>query len=69
MQPVADVATPAAVDAQTARLGDKLDQVLEQLQATLKPDVLKAERDCVVEKLLAAPGESLAVDQAIIGFK
>jgi len=29
-------------------------------------NVLKAERDCVVEKLLARPGESLAVDQAII---
>ena len=32
-------------------------------------NVLKAERDCVVDKLLAQPGESLAVDQAIIGFK
>jgi propionyl-CoA carboxylase alpha chain len=32
-------------------------------------NVLKAERDCVVDKLLAAPGESLAVDQPIIGFK
>ena len=32
-------------------------------------NVLKAERDCVVDKLLAIPGESLAVDQATIGFK
>jgi biotin carboxyl carrier protein len=31
--------------------------------------VLKAERDCVVEALLAKAGESLAVDQPIIGFK
>jgi propionyl-CoA carboxylase alpha chain len=32
-------------------------------------NVLKAERDCVVDKLLAQPGESLFVDQQIIGFK
>ena len=32
-------------------------------------NVLKAERDCVVAELLAKPGESLAVDQAIIGFR
>ena len=32
-------------------------------------NVLKAERDCVVEKILATAGESLAVDQQIIAFK
>jgi propionyl-CoA carboxylase alpha chain len=32
-------------------------------------NVLKAERDCTVEKLLASAGESLTVDQPIIAFK
>jgi len=31
-------------------------------------NVLKAERDAVVAEILTQPGESLAVDQAIIRF-
>jgi propionyl-CoA carboxylase alpha chain len=47
----------------------KAGEVLAKIEAMKMENVLKAERDCVVEKLLANPGESLAVDQAIIGFK
>jgi propionyl-CoA carboxylase alpha chain len=47
----------------------KAGEILAKIEAMKKENVLKAERDCVVEKLLAAPGESLAVDQAIIAFK
>ena len=47
----------------------KAGEILAKIEAMKMEIVLKAERDCVVEKLLATPGESLAVDQAIIGFK
>jgi propionyl-CoA carboxylase alpha chain len=47
----------------------KAGEVLAKIEAMKMENVLKAERDCVVEKLLATPGESLAVDQAIIAFK
>jgi len=47
----------------------KAGEVLAKIEAMKMENVLKAERDCTVEKLLAAPGESLAVDQAIIAFK
>jgi len=47
----------------------KAGEVLARIEAMKMENVLKAERDCVVDKLLAQPGESLAVDQAIIGFK
>jgi len=47
----------------------KAGEILAKIEAMKMENVLKAERDCVVEKLLAAPGESLAVDQAIIAFK
>jgi propionyl-CoA carboxylase alpha chain len=47
----------------------KAGEVLAKIEAMKMENVLKAERDCVVDKLLAQPGESLAVDQAIIGFK
>jgi propionyl-CoA carboxylase alpha chain len=47
----------------------KAGEILAKIEAMKMENVLKAERDCVVEKLLATPGESLAVDQAIIGFK
>jgi len=47
----------------------KAGEVLAKIEAMKMENVLKAERDCVVDKLLAVPGESLAVDQAIIGFK
>ena len=47
----------------------KAGEVLAKIEAMKMENVLKAERDCTVEKLLAAPGESLAVDQAIIAFR
>jgi len=47
----------------------KAGEVLAKIEAMKMENVLKAERDCVVEKLLANPGESLAVDQAIIAFR
>ncbi len=47
----------------------KAGEILAKIEAMKMENVLKAERDCVVDKLLAKPGESLAVDQAIIAFK
>jgi propionyl-CoA carboxylase alpha subunit len=47
----------------------KAGEILARIEAMKMENVLKAERDCVVAELLAKPGESLAVDQAIIGFK
>jgi propionyl-CoA carboxylase alpha chain len=47
----------------------KAGEVLAKIEAMKMENVLKAERDCVVDKILAAAGESLAVDQPIIGFK
>jgi propionyl-CoA carboxylase alpha chain len=47
----------------------KAGEVLAKIEAMKMENVLKAERDCIVEALLAKPGESLSVDQPIIGFK
>ncbi|MEW5782951.1 MAG: acetyl-CoA carboxylase biotin carboxylase subunit [Pseudomonadota bacterium] len=47
----------------------KAGEVLAKIEAMKMENVLKAERDCVVEALLAKPGESLSVDQPIIAFK
>ncbi len=47
----------------------KAGEILAKIEAMKMENVLKAERDCVVEKLLANAGDSLAVDQAIISFK
>ncbi len=47
----------------------KAGEVLAKIEAMKMENVLRAERDCVVDKLLAAPGESLAVDQPIIAFR
>jgi len=47
----------------------KAGEILAKIEAMKMENVLKAERDCVVEKLLANAGESLAVDQAIIAFR
>jgi len=47
----------------------KAGEILAKIEAMKMENVLKAERDCVVEKLLANPGESLAVDQPIIAFR
>jgi propionyl-CoA carboxylase alpha chain len=47
----------------------KAGEVLAKIEAMKMENVLRAERDNVVDKLLAAPGESLSVDQPIIAFK
>ncbi len=47
----------------------KAGEILAKIEAMKMENVLKAERDCVVDKLLAKPGESLAVDQAIVAFR
>jgi propionyl-CoA carboxylase alpha chain len=47
----------------------KAGEVLAKIEAMKMENVLKAERDCIVDTLLAKPGESLSVDQPIIGFK
>ena len=46
----------------------KAGEVLAKIEAMKMENVLKAERDCVVDALLAKPGESLSVDQPIIAF-
>ena len=50
---------------QAVKAGEKL----AVIEAMKMENVLKAEQDCVVDKILAKPGESLAVDQAILAFK
>ena len=66
LSPMPGLLTQIAVSAgQEVKAGE----ILAKIEAMKMENVLKAERDCVVEKLLAKPGESLAVDQAIIGFK
>ena len=47
----------------------KAGETLAKIEAMKMENVLKAERDCVVEKLMANAGESLSVDQVIIAFK
>jgi len=47
----------------------KAGEKLAVIEAMKMENVLKAEQDGVVDKLLAKPGESLAVDQAIIAFR
>jgi propionyl-CoA carboxylase alpha chain len=55
----------AVVPGQEVKAGEKL----AVIEAMKMENVLKADHDCVVAKLLAKPGESLAVDQAIIEFR
>ena len=47
----------------------KAGETLAKIEAMKMENVLKAERDCVVDKLVANQGESLSVDQVIIAFK
>lgn len=47
----------------------KAGEVQAKIEAMKMENVLKAERDGVVEALLAKPGESLSVDQPIMQFK
>jgi len=66
LSPMPGLLTQIAV---TAGQEVKAGEILAKIEAMKMENVLKAERDCVVEKLLANPGESLAVDQPIIAFK
>jgi propionyl-CoA carboxylase alpha chain len=66
LSPMPGLLTQIAVQAgQEVKAGE----ILAKIEAMKMENVLKAERDCVVEKLLATPGESLAVDQAIMAFR
>ena len=66
LSPMPGLLTEIAV---TAGQEVKAGETLAKIEAMKMENVLKAERDCVVDALLAKPGESLAVDQPIIGFK
>jgi propionyl-CoA carboxylase alpha chain len=54
----------------TVQVGQKVKagEELAVIEAMKMENVLRAEQDAVVAKVLAAPGDSLAVDQAIIEF-
>ncbi len=66
LSPMPGLLTHIAV---TAGQEVKAGEVLAKIEAMKMENVLKAERDCVVDALLAKVGESLAVDQLIISFK
>jgi len=55
----------AVANGQEMAAGEKL----AVIEAMKMENVLKAERDCKVKKVVAAPGESLSVDQVIIEFE
>ncbi|MBI5923336.1 MAG: acetyl-CoA carboxylase biotin carboxylase subunit [Betaproteobacteria bacterium] len=66
LSPMPGLLTDIAVaPGQEVKAGEKL----AVIEAMKMENVLKADHDCVVAKLLAKPGESLAVDQAIIEFR
>jgi len=44
-------------------------ETLVVIEAMKMQNILKAENDCVVAELLARPGDSLSVDQAILRFQ
>jgi propionyl-CoA carboxylase alpha chain len=50
---------------QTVRVGEKL----AVIEAMKMENILKAEKDCQVKKVVAETGESLSVDQVIIEFE
>ncbi len=66
LSPMPGLLTQIAVQSgQEIKAGEKL----AVIEAMKMENVLKAEQDGVVAEVLAAPGESLAVDQAIIRFQ
>ena len=50
---------------QKVRAGEKL----AVIEAMKMENILKAEKDCLVRKIVTAAGESLSVDQVIIEFE
>jgi propionyl-CoA carboxylase alpha chain len=54
----------SVIEGQVVKAGEKL----AVIEAMKMENILKAEQDCVIGKLMAKPGESLAVNQAIIEF-
>jgi propionyl-CoA carboxylase alpha chain len=46
----------------------KAGETLAVVEAMKMENVLRAERDCVVKKILVKPGDSLAVDAVIMEF-
>ena len=66
LSPMPGLLTEVAVaPGQAVKAGEKL----AVIEAMKMENTLKADHDCVVDKILARSGESLAVDQAIIAFK
>ncbi|MFA7270070.1 MAG: acetyl-CoA carboxylase biotin carboxylase subunit [Sterolibacterium sp.] len=66
LSPMPGLLTDIAVaPGQEVKAGEKL----AVIEAMKMENVLKADHDCIIGKLLATPGESLAVDQAIIEFR
>jgi len=55
----------SVVPGQSVKAGEKL----AVIEAMKMENALKADQDCIVDRILAKPGDSLAVDQAIIAFK
>ena len=54
----------AVHEGQKVRAGERLGII----EAMKMENILKAEKDAVVKRVVAQPGESLAVDQVIIEF-
>ena len=50
---------------QVVRAGEKL----AVIEAMKMENILRAEKDCTVKKIVAQPGESLSVDQVIVEFE
>ncbi|MFN7779614.1 MAG: acetyl-CoA carboxylase biotin carboxyl carrier protein subunit, partial [Betaproteobacteria bacterium] len=66
LSPMPGLLTEVAVrPGQEVKAGERL----AVIEAMKMQNTLVAERDGKVEKLLAQPGESLAVDQAILSFQ
>jgi propionyl-CoA carboxylase alpha chain len=55
----------SVAEGETVAAGEKL----AVIEAMKMENVLKAERDCKVKKVVAKAGESLSVDQVIIEFE